>query len=177
MAHYVCLLDARTMDVRLKNNMFEWKCGKCGKIYTTEEFIMLKKVKAVERDSNPFKEHGFVGVCDCGYRFHIDKWRLHDDVKIKTDNEYINIRISTVDLELNHGYEEGKNLWYETMIFPGGFGNDELEWIECNYMNRYETQEEAIVDHDRIVNLLKEGKYKIEDLDDFNKKELVILEG
>ena len=153
--------------------MIEWKCGKCGKIYTTEEFLMLKKVKAVESDIDPSKEHGFVGVCDCGYRFHLDKWILHDIVKIKIDEEDIDITISTVYLELNGGfYEEEKNLWYETMIFPGGFGE---ELIECSYVNRYETKEDALLDHNRIVNLLKEGKYKIEDLDE-NKKELVILE-
>ncbi len=155
--------------------MSEWKCGKCGKIYTLEEFISLKKVKAVESDTNPSKEHGFVGVCDCGYRFHLDKWRLHDKVKIKIDKEYIDVQVSTIDLELNHGYEEGEHKWYETMIFPGGLGDNALEWIECNYTNRYETKEESIEDHNRIVNLLKEGKYKVEELGE-NKKELIIIE-
>lgn len=155
--------------------MSEWKCGKCGKIYTFEEFIMLKKVKAVESDPDPSKGYGFVGVCDCGYRFHVDKWRLHDKVKIKIDKEYINVQVSTVDLEVNHGYEEGAYEWYETMIFPGGLGEDALEWITCDYMKRYDTKEEAIQDHNRIVNLLKEGKYKVVELDE-NKKELIILE-
>ena len=155
--------------------MSEWKCGKCEKIYTFDEFLKLKKVKAVESDTNPSKEHGFTGVCDCGYRFHLDRWRLNDDVKIKTDKGYINTTISTIDLELNNGFEEGENIWYESMVFPGGLGDDMLEWIECYYVNNYETREEAIKDHDRIVNLLREGKYKIEDLKD-NKKELVILE-
>ena len=77
--------------------------------------------------------------------------------------------VSSVYLELNARYEEAKNLWYETMIFPGGFGDDKSELVECNYVNKYETQEEALLDHNRIVNLLKEGKYKIEDLDE-NKK-------
>lgn len=154
--------------------MSEWKCGKCGRIYTFEEFIGLKKVKAVESDINPSKEHGFVGMCDCGYRFHLDKWRLHDDVNIKTDKGHIKVTVSTVDLELNHGFGEGENIWYETMIFSDRLGNEELEWLECNYTNRYETKANAIKDHDRIVNSLKEGKYKIEDLGE-NKKELIIL--
>lgn len=152
--------------------MSEWKCGKCGKIYTFDEFIKLKNIKAVESDIDPSKEHGFTGVCDCGYRFHIDKWRLHDDVEIKTDKGNINIRVSTVDLELNHGFE-GENIWYETMIFPGGFGDDELEWLRCGYVNNYETKEDALKDHERIMNLLKDGKYKIEDSDD-DKKELIL---
>jgi len=158
--------------------MSEWKCGKCEKIYTFDEFLKLKKVKAVESDTNPSKEHGFTGVCDCGYRFLIDRWRLHDDVEIKTDKGSIDARVSTVDLELNHGFEEGEKIWYESKVFPGGLGDDgdgKLEWLKCYYENRYETREEAIKDHDRIVNLLREGKYKIEDLKD-NKKELVILE-
>lgn len=155
--------------------MSEWKCGKCGKIYTFEEFIMLKKVKAVESDTNPSKEHGFTGVCDCGYRFHTDKWRLHDKVKIKTDEGYINVTVSTVDLEINNGFEKGEYIWYETMIFPGGLGDNRLERFKCNYVNNYETKGEAIKDHDRIVNLLKEGKYKIEDSDE-DEKELIILE-
>jgi hypothetical protein len=78
-------------------------------------------------------------------------------------------------LELNSSFEEGKYIWYESMIFPGGLGEHKLERIECHYVNNYETKEDAIKDHDRIVNLLKEGKYQIEDLDN-NKKELVILE-
>lgn len=153
--------------------MSEWKCGKCGKIYTFDEFLRLKKVKMVESDINPSEEHGFTGMCDCGYRFHLDKWRIHDKVKIKTDKGYVNIQVSTVDLELNHGFEVGEHKWYETMVFPGGFGDDALEWLRCSYVNNYETKEEAIEDHNRILNLLKEGKYKIEDSDE-DKKELII---
>ncbi len=155
--------------------MSEWKCGKCGKIYTFDEFIRLKKIRAVESDINPSKEHGFVGVCDCGYRFHLDRWRLNDYIDIKTDKGSINVTVSTIDLELNEGLKEGEYIWYETMIFPGGLGEEKLEWLECSYENRYETKDEAIKDHNRIVNLLKEGKYNIEDSYD-NKKELVILE-
>jgi hypothetical protein len=155
--------------------MSKWKCGKCGKIYTLDGFLRLKKIKMVESDTNPSEEHGFIGMCDCGYRFHLDRWRLNNDVEIKTNKGYINVTISTIDLELNHGFEEGENLWYETMIFPGGLGNDKLEWLKCNYEIRYETKEEAIKDHDMIVNLLKEGKYEIKGSSD-DKKELIILE-
>jgi len=154
--------------------MSEWKCGKCGKIYTFDEFLRLKKVKAVENDTDPSKEHGFTGICNCGYRFLIDRWRLHDDVEIKTDKGYINVRVSTIDLELNHGFDKGENVWYESKIFPGGLGDNELEWLKCYYENRYETQEEALKDHDRILSLLKDGKYKIEDSGEDNKE--LILE-
>lgn len=153
----------------------EWRCGNCGKIYSFYQFIKLNKVKMVESDTDPKEQHGYTPVCECGYRFHLDKWRLYDNVKIKTDKEDIDTIVSTVDLELNHGYEEGENLWYGTMIFPGGFGDDGLEWPKCYYENNYETKEEAIKGHNRIVNLLKEGKYKIEDSNE-NKKELIIIE-
>lgn len=147
--------------------MSEWKCGKCGKIYTLDELLKLKQIKTVESDTNPSEEHGFTSMCDCGYRFHLDRWRLNDDVEIKTDEGYISVTISTIDLELNHGFGEGENIWYETMVFPGGFGNDESEWLKCNYR--------AIKDHNMIVNLLKEGKYEIKDSSN-DKEELILLE-
>ncbi len=161
--------------------MSEWKCGNCGKVFTSDEFILLGKTVVVEKEADPAygisptdpNGHGYTSVCSCGYRFLIDRWRLHDDVEIKTDKGGINIRVSTIDLELNHGFEKGENIWYETKIFPGGLGNNKLEWLECYYENRYETQEEALKDHDRILNLLKEGKYNIEDSDE-GKKELIL---
>ena len=153
----------------------EWRCGNCRKIYSFDEFLKLNRAKMVESDTDPKEQHGYTPVCECGYRFHLDKWRLYDHVKIKTDKEDIDAIISTVDLELNPGYVEGKNLWYGTVIFPGGFGDDSLEWLKCYYEDRYETKEEAIKGHNRVMNFLKEGKYKIEDSDE-NKKELIIME-
>lgn len=150
--------------------MSEWKCGECGKIYTLDEFLKLEKVKLVESDIDPYKEHGVTPICDCGYRFGLDKWRLYDNIEIKTDKEYINVTVSTIDLELNHGF--GKNIWYETTVFPGGLEGDKS--IECSYENRYEFKEDAIKDHDRIVNLLKEGKYNI--VDSYEDKKELILE-
>lgn len=155
----------------------QWKCGKCGKEYAFEDFIKLTTVKAVEGDIDPDKEHGFVGVCECGYKFHIDTWRLHDKVEIKTDEGYVNIQVSTVFLEFNHRYDEARNLWYESMIFPGGFGDEEIEWLKSSFVHRYETKEEAIKDHDKIVNLLKEGRFEVIDYQfDEGKKELIICD-
>jgi hypothetical protein len=155
----------------------DWKCGNCGKEYTTEDFLKLTKVQAVETDIDPSKEHGFVGVCECGYRFHIDTWRLHDKVEIETDDGYINIQVSTVFLEFNHGYGIGKDEWFETMIFPGGFGDEAIEWLKSNLVHRYETKEEAIKDHDKIVNLLKTGKFEITNYQlEEGKKELIIFD-
>jgi hypothetical protein len=154
----------------------QWKCGNCGKEYAFGEFIQLTIIQAVESDTDPKREHGYICVCDCGYRFHIDTWRLHDDVGIDTDHGYVNIKVSTAFLEFNHGYDAAKNIWYETMLFPGGFGDDEVDWLKCSLVHRYETKEGAIVDHDKIVNLLKEGKFKIGNYPwEESKKELIIM--
>lgn len=155
----------------------KWKCGNCGKEYMFEDFINLHTVVAVETDNDPSNQHGFVGICECGYRFHIDTWRLHDKVEINTDKGYVNIQVSTVFLELDHGYEEGKEIWFETMIFAGGFGDDQIEWLKCDLVHRYETKEEAIKDHNKIINLLRGGSFKIEDCRwEEGKKELIIFD-
>lgn len=121
----------------------DWKCGNCGKTYSFNEFIELTNI----------------GVCDCGYRFSLDRWRLQDQLKIKIDDREVGLLISTAFLEINHRYFD-KNLWYETMIFTEEHG------IDCSYEERYETKEEAINDHNRIIDDLKNGKYTITRDDD-----------
>lgn len=151
----------------------EWKCGNCNKIYSIDDFLTLENVKLVESDTNPKEQHGYTPACECGYRFHLDRWLLHDSIKIKIGTEDRDVLVSSAYLELNHGWWFDKYLWYETMIFiEDEEGKDQ---IICNYQDRYETKEEAINDHNRIVNLLKEGMYNIKDLDE-DKKELIILE-
>lgn len=138
----------------------DWKCGNCGKLYSTIQLIGLNSVKVVEEDTNPSEQHGYTSVCECGYRFHIDTWRLRDTVTINTEKGDVNVDVSTVFLELNNGWKEGKDLWYESMIFP------QEEWLKCGYQNRYETKEEAIKDHDKILDMLRTGKYKLEKIYD-----------
>ena len=75
--------------------------------------------------------------------------------KIKINNREIGLLISTVFLEINHRYFN-QNLWYETMIFL------EEDGIDCSYEKRYETKEEAISDHNRIIDDLNNGKYTVE---------------
>lgn len=140
--------------------MFSMKCGNCGKMYTIEEFVKLNKIKMVEEDTNPEEEHGYTPVCECGYRFAIDSWRQRDTVKISTEKGDIDIDISSVFLELNHSHTKEEDKWYETMIFP------QIEWLECGYQDRYKTMEEAIEGHNRVINLLKDGKYRIENADE-----------
>ncbi len=52
------------------------------------------------------------------------------------------VRVSTVWLGLNHGWEPGEKLIFETMVFRDG-SSDECE--------RYSTLEEALEGHERMV--------------------------
>lgn len=141
----------------------EWRCGNCGKIYTTFELIGLKRVKLVDSDTDPGSQHGYTSACDCGYRFHVDKWVLRDVLKVKIDNKEVDgketeMLVSTVDLELNHSFFSDKDLWYETGLFVDIENKDFMTMI---YEERYENKEEAIAGHNKILQLLKDGKYEI----------------
>lgn len=65
------------------------------------------------------------------------------------------VRISTVNLPLDHGFG-GTPIWYETMVFPHGDAEDTVE----SYLNldceRYETQEEAEKGHELMVEKWRE---------------------
>ena len=63
--------------------------------------------------------------------------------------------MSTVDLELNHGFWENENLWYETMVFP----EDALEYSE-----RYATRAEAMEGHKRAVGWVRSERWLVEKL-------------
>jgi len=129
---------------------FEWRCGNCGRGYSTFELSSLKKVKMVEEDTDPERQHGFTPVCDCGYVFHKDKWHLISKVELKTQLGPITVRVSTVFLETCHfGY------WYETMIFV----EDATKDVECDFQKRYKTKEEAKEGHKKVVETLKAGRF------------------
>jgi hypothetical protein len=107
--------------------------------------------------------------------FHRDKWHLVTKVSLKYFPSLLHrllyhltlgrmcrplrlkFRISTVFLELNHGFGE-RDLWYETMIFDDGSDIP----FESDYCWRYETKEEAEEGHRKIVKLFKEGRFKLE---------------
>lgn len=127
----------------------EWKCGDCGKLYATEELMKLKKQKAVEQDTNPKKQHGYVSVCECGYVFHKDKWQLKDNIEINL-NWLQSLRgyVSTVFLELNHF-----GCWYETMIFLG-------DW-KCHYQRRYVTKAEARDGHRQVLKMIENKQFEV----------------
>jgi len=137
----------------------EWKCGKCGRIYSSDELCKLKKVPLVPEDTDPYNQHGYTSVCECGYVFHRDRWHLVTDFEVKKRIgifRKLTLKgwVSTVFLELNHG-DKDNPLWYETMVFI-----DEPSNVECDLCIRYHSQEEAEKGHKKIVEAIKSGKFK-----------------
>ncbi len=124
----------------------EWRCGKCGKKYSFHEFIDLMSANY---------ESGKMPVCPCGYRFFFDKWKLQEMLKVKIGDKEVDVLVSTVYLELNHGFFD-KDLWYETMVFE-----ECVEDVESRCINRYETEEQAIAGHNETLELVKSGNYKV----------------
>ena len=57
------------------------------------------------------------------------------------------VLISTVFLGLDHGFEQGHPLWFETLVFGGKLDME---------MERYETLEEAMAGHERMVAKVRE---------------------
>jgi len=151
----------------------DWKCGKCGKEYTSDEFLALPKVKLVEDDTDPIKQYGYTSVCSCGYVFHRDRWHKTTEVEIQpvsfsfsapgslfrrgtmVNAERGKVRVSSVFLELDHQWDpKGPSLYYETMIFLDGVLAEGL------FQERYETQEQTEKRHDEIVRKLSANEYK-----------------
>jgi len=126
-------------------------CGNCERLYEEEEApAIIMYVKGVARLMP-------VRVCPfCGCPEHSgvpnNQWekRFHkiDYVKIKEGT----LKVSTINLMM--AYDERR--FWETMIF-------DVEGLKLEHypMWRYETKEEAIKNHERIVQLLKKGKYKL----------------
>lgn len=106
------------------------KCGDCGKEYNRPNWDRTDPETGVP-------------VCECGYRFGLDKWRRQTELPVDGDD----VIVSTVFLEYNHGVV-GRGLWYETLIMhPDG----------SRVADRYQTQEAALDGHDEIVEQLREG--------------------
>lgn len=68
------------------------------------------------------------------------------------------VSVSTVFLVMNHAYDDGPPMIFETMVFGGEHDND--CW-------RYSTEDEARAGHDRIVKALREecancGHYELD---------------
>ena len=61
-------------------------------------------------------------------------------------DEIDNVKVSTVFLGINHNWETGKSLLFETMIFGGKYDD---------YQERYSTWDEAVKGHKKAVKLVK----------------------
>ena len=82
-----------------------------------------------------------------GFREDFD-WDTRFD--LKTDvGDYV---VSTVDLGLDHSFGDGPPLYYETMIFKKK--DDEIDW-GGEYQERYSTEEQAIIGHQRAIEYVK----------------------
>jgi len=132
--------------------MTDWKCGRCGKAFTHEEFVKLERVPMRPEELDPWRGSGFTPVCDeCGYVFYRDRWRLLDELVIDTHLDPLRVGVSTVFLELEHP----GGMWYETIIIPR---SDE---VEAGFMERYATKEEAEEGHRRVVEKLRRGEWRL----------------
>jgi len=92
--------------------------------------------------------------CECGYVFWEDQWTLKNIVNIDTEIGKIKLLVSTVDLETYH-----PGGWYETMIFVNSKQTNVP--VHCDYLKRYMTKKDAEKNHKRIVEEIKNGKYKV----------------
>jgi len=82
-----------------------------------------------------------------GFREDFD-WDTRFD--LKTDvGDYV---VSTVDLGLDHSFGDGPPLYYETMIFKKK--DDEIDW-GGEYQERYSTEEQAIIGHQKAIEYVK----------------------
>jgi hypothetical protein len=107
--------------------------------------MALDKVSKATDDPND--QYGKETVCECGERFHSDKWSLFEELECYGEE----FEVSTVALTIPHGLD--KNEWYETLVrFDGG------ERI----VERYHTEKQAEEGHERIIRLLKEGEFEFE---------------
>ena len=131
------------------------KCGNCGAEYELQDWIRLKKVPRNPTDVSPAIQSGYTYQCKCGYIFGVDRWKLRETVTIPTPIGDISVTVNTSFLEV--GFEDGKGttLWFETVIIP------DTPSVECYTCWRYRTKEDAQAGHERVVRLLKEGKFVI----------------
>jgi len=135
-----------------------WKCGKCGKSYKFDDWIKLEKVVLVETDKDPKTQHGYTSKCPCGYVFGRDKYFKQSYLTIHAPNQMlgIHIRVSTVYLEMEH-----YGCFYETMVFQHDDESLDPYLMRCEFQKRYKTQEEADRGHDKIIEMINDGKYKL----------------
>jgi hypothetical protein len=119
--------------------MSKWQCSHCFKIYSFEDFRNLDYQWVDDTNDETRKKYGKQAVCICGKSFHKGNW--------KKRTELLDHVVSTVHLELDHNFDGGDPLWYETMIFKDN--GDSL-----GFQVRYHTKDEAIEGHEITLKLL-----------------------
>jgi len=78
-------------------------------------------------------------------------WFEHSNNRLMKQTQVRQARISTVFLGIDHSFDtsgESPPVLFETMIFGGAY--DQFQW-------RYSDPEEALKDHDKIVNYVMLG--------------------
>lgn len=128
--------------------MSEYRCSQCKTVYSRYEYDQLDRVPLNPDADNPEQKGGYEKVCECGARFHSDKWQIRSDFEIDTFGEFY---VSTVALSIPHGLNH--NQWYESLI-----GHKHGNHVE----RRYETQDEAEAGHEELVDKLKAEEFGFE---------------
>jgi hypothetical protein len=131
-------------------------CGACERIYNEEEALI--KMREAPPDA-PIREQGVTYIpvkhCPfCGSPEHSyysgNQWQKRFKLQTCVDLKEGKVLVSTVNLMMEH-----PGGFFETIIF--GETIDLLSDVHA----RYWTREEAIKGHNKIVELLKNGKYKL----------------
>ena len=159
MGRFMASSSTRESKILVRGDyMSIWVCGKCKKAYRFDDFIKLEKVVLVVTDKDPVIQHGYTSKCPCGYVFGRDRYYRQTYHKIPLpEAKSLHIRISTVYLEMEHD----KGYYYETMVFQKDDANEDPHEVRCEFQKRYKTQEEADRGHDKIIEMINDGKYKL----------------
>lgn len=129
--------------------MIQYRCSQCKTTYNRREYDALDHVQVIEDEDDPtgIGGHGYERVCECGARFHSDKWQLLDEVTVDGET----FHISTVGLLIPHGTNHDQ--WYETLV-SHDTGN--------TITDRYETEDEARAGHERVLERLRIREFTFE---------------
>jgi len=91
----------------------------------------------LDKDNKPIEAHPLV---------YID-WIHNNPSRKAVKQELIgDVRVSTVFLGLNHSYEGGDPVLWETMVFEGDYDG---------YQERYTSYEDALRNHEFVVEMIK----------------------
>ena len=126
------------------------------------ERIVLNTMKAMKKNHpdmpNVLFTRGYLNYADWdGEEIQLWEWMFKSNYLGKHigDETIGDFRVSTVWLGMNHGYE-GCRLVFETMIFCENNTKHDLN----NWLDRYSTYEQALKGHNRVCDLLREGREK-----------------